>query len=84
METAIALVVVGALGYLPARKIAKAALMEAQTASEQTKTSNGMTVGVMVEAIYNDHLPELNRKLDRHIESPNPHKWDPDIVASLD
>ena len=80
MEMAIALVVVGLIGYFPARKVAKAALIEAQAARQQTATSNGISMGAMVEAMYHRQA-RIETALNNHIDSPNPHGWDPDYIT---
>ena len=76
MAVAIALVVVALIGFIPA-------YLQARTAAKQTATSNGIPMGVMVEAMYH-RTARLETTLDAHIESPNPHKWDPDIAATFD
>ena len=76
MTIAIALVVVALIGFVPS-------YMQARTAAKQTATSNGIPMGVMVEAMYHRQA-RIETTLNTHIESPNPHKWDPDIVASFD
>ena len=83
MEMALALIVVGVLSYFPARRTSKAAQQTAEAALKQTATSNGLSTGAMVESMYHRQL-KIETKLDQHISSPNPHRWDPDIVAALD
>jgi len=74
-----------------AKKEAKAALIAAEAAAAQTKTSNGITAGAMIELthdrvqVMDQRQLRIEGKVDQHLADPVIHRtewYDPDLAAA--